>query len=145
MLQRKISAFTIFIVFLFLVNSCVNNDTDKIKKTETKKNTIIQFDRENELIDVLHQYDVPTINSTIVLMPPTKCASCKLGALKVLDTMQNIYILTGDSAFYTPKNSLQKLIYYDPVLIEKKGLVKLYSAIISLKDNKVTGYEALVD
>lgn len=148
MLQRKISAFTIFIVFLFLTNSCVNSDKDQIKSTEASENGIAQntnpiFDRELELIEVLNHYDVPTTNSTIVLMPPTKCSTCKLGALKVLDTLQNIYILTSDSAFYSPNNMSQKLIYYDPEIIRKKGLVKLYTAIIKFKNNKVIKYEGL--
>ncbi|MFN3755574.1 MAG: hypothetical protein ACK4RM_01335 [Flavobacterium sp.] len=150
MLRRKIYAFIIFIVFLFTIKSCIRYDKDQNKATETIENEIVSFskplyDRELELIEVLNHYDVPTGNTTIVLMPPTKCSSCKLGALKVLDTMQNIYILTGDSSFCTPQNKSQKLIFYDPQLINKKGLVKLYSAIITIKQNKVIHYEALTN
>lgn len=144
MSKRKISAFTIFIVFLFLTNSCTNN----IKKTSTiEKNNNIKpiFERELELIEVLNHYNVPTINSKIILIPPTKCSSCKLGALKVLEKMKNIYILTGDSSFYIPVNKSQKIVIYDSELINKKGLVKLYSAIITINDNKVIKYVGLTN
>lgn len=144
MSKRKISAFTIFIVFLFLTNSCTNN----IKKTSTiEKNNNIKpiFERELELIEVLNHYNVPTINSKIILIPPTKCSSCKLGALRVLEKMKNIYILTGDSSFYIPVNKSQKIVIYDSELINKKGLVKLYSAIITINDNKVIKYVGLTN
>ncbi len=150
MLQRKISAFTIFIVFLFIIYSCTSSDKDQVSIIEGAEIETFPFispiyNREKELIEVLNYYEVPTINSIIILMPPTKCSSCKLGALKVLDTMQNVYILTGDSAIFTPQNVSQKLILYDPQLINRKGLVKLYSAIIKIKHDKVTKYEALIN
>ena len=150
MLPRKMFAFIIFIVFLFTIKSCKRNDTGQNKAIETIQNEMASYsnplyDREPELIEVLNHYEVQTGNTTIVLMPPTKCARCKIGAMKVLDTMQNIYVLTGDSSFYTPHNTSQKLIVYDSELIYKKGLDKFYSEIITIKQNKVIRYEALTN
>lgn len=150
MLQRKMFAFIIFIVFLFTIKSCKRNDTEQNNATGTIQKELASYsnplyDREPELMEVLNHYEVQTGNTTIVLMPPSKCARCKIGALKVLDTMQNIYVLTGDSSFYTPHNKSQKLIIYDSELIYKKGLAKFYSEIITIKQNKVIRYEALTN
>lgn len=150
MFRSKIYVFTIFIVFLFTINSFLSSCKDQGNTAPevdhaVDSSAISTFDRESELIEVLNQYEIPTNNTTIVLMPPTKCSSCKLGALAVVDTMKNIYILTGDTSFYKPLNKSQKLICYDSELINKKGLVKLYTAIISINQNRVVRYQALTN
>lgn len=151
MFQRKIYAFIIFIVFLFIIKGCLRDIINQNTPTEVSENEIILypnsiFDREKELIEVLNQYKVPTNNTTtVVFMPPTKCSSCKLGALAILDTMHNVYILTGDTSFFKPQNHTQKLIQYDSQLVNKKGLVRLYSAIITIKQSRVTQYKALTN
>jgi hypothetical protein len=151
MFQRKIYAFIIFIVFLFIIKGCLRDIINQNTPTEVSENEIILypnsiFDREQELIEVLNQYKVPTNNTTtVVFMPPTKCSSCKLGALAILDTMHNVYILAGDTSFFKPQNHTQKLIQYDSQLVNKKGLVRLYSAIITIKQSRVTQYKALTN
>lgn len=150
MLQKKIYVFIIFIVSQFIITSC-KNELKNIKKSTNKSETggalIVNplFDRELELLEVLDHYQIPTNESLIVLMPPSKCSSCKLGALKALDTLQNVYILIGDSGSFKQKNTSQKLVYYDPQLINRKGLVKLYSAIIKIKNRKIINYDALLN
>jgi hypothetical protein len=67
------------------------------------------------------------------------------GALAILDTMHNVYILAGDTSFFKPQNHTQKLIQYDSQLVNKKGLVRLYSAIITIKQSRVTQYKALTN
>jgi len=150
MFQKKIYVFIIFIVSLFTTKSCIenykyDNDTDDKLENEIVSISNTVYDREEELIEVLNHYKVPTSDTKIVLMPPTKCSSCKNGALLVLDTIQSIYVLTSDPSLVIHQNKGQKLIVYDPQLINRKGLAKLYPAIITIRQNKVIGYEALTN
>jgi hypothetical protein len=148
MLQKKTFASTTFIIFLFTIYSCSKLDKNDKNELHTENKNVKSkslYEREDELIEILKVYNIPTNNSTVVLMPPTKCSACKLGALRVLDSMKNVYILAADSAVYTTQHKSQKLILYDPAIINNKGLVKLYSEIISFEKNKVTACKALVN
>lgn len=150
MLQKTMYAFTMCTLFLYMTSSCgKENKTSKVQSknehSQESNVTNIMFDREPELFEVLDSYNVPTSASTIVLMPPTKCASCKLGALAVLDSLEHIYILSSDSSFYDPQFPTQKIIVYDTELISRKGLAKLYPAIITIRNRQVVKYEALMN
>jgi len=130
----KIYVTITYIVCFFIITSCDQQESaHKI------------FEREKELMEFLSLYKVPTNKSIVVLMPPTKCSSCKMGALEVLDTLENTFILARDSNIFFEKISSQKCVYYDEEIMMKKGLVKLYSAIIYIEKERVVKYIPLMN
>lgn len=124
--------------------SCGTN-TQHHNQEKKKTEEAATFDRTAELMEVLQRYHVSTNQSTVVLLPPTKCAVCKQSALQVIDTMQNIYILAGDSGDYPMLKPLQRLIVYESEYLQKKGLVKLYPLILRIEKDEVTSFEALTN
>jgi len=126
----------IYIIFLFLSFNYNCSDAPKVGK--------VIFEREKELIEVCSMYNIPTQNTSIILMPPTKCRSCQVNALRILDSIPNAYIMYDKNDFCEAKYNTQKCIPYIDNEISKRGLVKFYSALLVIQEGKVIEYRILI-
>jgi hypothetical protein len=96
-------------------------------------------------MELLNLYKIPTEESRVVLMPPSKCSSCKKEALEILDTISNVYIFASNPTVFESQNKNQWVIYYDEKNVTKRGLTKLYPEIFIVKNKKIIEYKPLLN
>jgi len=113
------------------------------KKSKNEQNEL--YKKESELISLLKFYNVPTDNAVVVLMPASKCESCKLGALKPLQSIDELFILAIDSNLQFRSKISQKCIVYNAEFVQKRRLNKLYPELFTIKNQKVIKYKALIN
>jgi hypothetical protein len=140
---RKIYVFIIFTWLLSTIVSCYQTKDSSFH--EKKQATKPKFERQEELLKLLNHYSIPTDNSTVVLLPPSKCASCKRGSFKTIDTLDFAYVLAADSSHCFLTNQNHKIVIYDSELVEKLGLVKLYVVLFRIRDSEVVERIALTN
>jgi hypothetical protein len=92
----------------------------------------------------MDEYNIPTDSTILILIPPTKCAACKLPAFEAIKELRNVYILSADSSIFSSNNSGQVCIFYNKEFIERKGLVNIYPEKFIIINNRVTEYYPII-
>lgn len=144
MISAKLLNVTCAVLIFGILNSCNSeNTTDKDRKITYKTNN--NDDLFYNLLLLAKEYKLPTDNSCVVLVPPTNCIACQLGALNILnsDSLSNCYILQnyGDSCL--KKQNTQICIEYKFHFLKQNKLVKGYSVYFKIVNNQVKAYKPL--
>lgn len=101
------------------------------------------MEREANFISLCSLLKIPLDNTDVIFMPPTSCRSCQKNILEILHLMPNVYVLHDKIDNCEVVASTQKCVGYKRVDVESKGFVKLYSALIKIRNSKVVEYRTL--
>lgn len=101
------------------------------------------MEREANFISLCSILKIPLGNTDVIFMPPTSCRSCQKNILEILHSMPNVYVLHDKLDKCEVVAPTQKCVAYKRTDVESKGLVKLYSALIKIRNSKVIEYRIL--
>lgn len=123
-----------------ILTSCINSADNNITNGSVLKPVTTLYPK---LLLLAQEYRVPLKNADVVLIPPSKCIACQMGALKVLDSLESCYILHSKQDTCFKRKEKQICEQYNYEYLRQNQLIKLYAIYFKIVDGKIVEYKPL--